>query len=640
MWKFPKKENRDIEVGFEHELDVFYDGNDLGVVYTPECTKFRVWAPTADWIKLFIYSKDDTSEIERIEDFAKDRAGTWKTEVNGNLEGKYYVYQISVNGKVDEVVDPYTRGLGTNSKRGLIVDMRKTDPEGWDRDNRVKLENPQDAVIYEIHVRDFSISPNSGMKYKGKYLAFTEKGTISPDGLKTGVDHLKELGITHIHLQPVFDFATVDDSKDDGYNWGYDPYYYNVPEGSYSTDPSNETRIREFKKLVKSLHENGIGVIMDVVYNHTYDLDSPFNIIYPGYYYRFDEYGNYSNGSGCGNEIATEKPMVRKFIVDSVKFWAEEYHIDGFRFDLMALIDRDTMAEIEKTLHNIDPNILIYGEPWMGGLSALKPEQQFIKGAQQQKKIAVFNDHFRNAIKGDNDGISRGFVSGAHHMEGEIKKGVVAGIKYNNKIQDFTSQPNEVINYVSSHDNLTLWDKLKKSNGDDSEKIRKKMDHLAQAIIFTSQGIPFILGGEEFLRTKWGNHNSYNAGDKVNQIKWERKSHHYDTFKYYQGLIKLRKSHPAFRLKNARQIKNHLTFLSTPENTVGFLLKNNANGDLWEHIVVFYNPRREKIKFTLPFSGQWKIVVNDKQSGIIPLKTVIGKEVIVPSISAMVLYHI
>ncbi len=636
-----RREKWDLEIAGNKfvKSDLYYNGDDLGITYTPQQTRFRVWSPVAAWVKLLIYADEKTPQVEYEKDFTKDINGTWVAEVKGNLLGKYFVYKVAVNGKVNKVVDPYTRGLSTNSHRGLIVDLAETDPPGWEVDKRVKLKKPQDAIIYELHVRDFSVSPFSGLKNKGKYLAFTEKGTRSPDGFNTGLDHLNELGITHIQLQPVFDYASVDETKFDDYNWGYDPYYYNVPEGSYANDPSSDTRIREFKEMVKAIHDNGLGVIMDVVYNHTYGLDSPFNLIFPRYYYRFDEFGNYSNGSGCGNEVASEKPMVRKFIVDSVKFWAEEYHIDGFRFDLMALHDKITMSEVERTLHSIDPSILVYGEPWMGGLSPLESSQQFFKGVQRGKKIAVFNDHFRNAIKGDNDGMGKGFVSGAYHHELAVRKGVVGGIEYNNEINDFTAQPEETINYVSSHDNLTLWDKLNKSNGHEDEETRIRMDHLAQAIIFTSQGIAFMLGGEELLRTKLGNHNSYNAGDEVNQIKWERKTRYFTSFKYYQGLIKLRREHPAFRMKDACQIRECLDFLPVIENTVGFLLKGGSTGDDWENIVVFYNARREKCSFELPFSGRWKIVVDESCSGTDVLGTVNGGEVEVAPISAMVLYQ-
>ncbi|MFW6022335.1 MAG: type I pullulanase [Halanaerobiaceae bacterium] len=631
----------DWEVANEELIEdrFFYFGKDLGVFYSPEKTSFRVWSPVADDIKVFIYNNEDDVRPEIVKDLSKSIKGTWYTEIDGDFQNKYHIYHININGNVNQVVDPYTRGLGTNSRLGLIVDLESTNPTGWKSDKRINLEQPQDAVIYEMHIRDFSSADNSGIKYKNKYLSFTEIGTVNSRGLKTGIDHLKELGITHLHLQPVFDFATVDDNSETDYNWGYDPFFYNVPEGSYSTNPADDTRIREFKMMVKSLHDNGIGVIMDVVYNHTYHTEnSPFNKIVPYYYYRMTPNGAYSNGSGTGNETASERIMMRKFIVDSVKYWAEEYHIDGFRFDLMALHDKKTMAEIENTLHKIDSSILIYGEPWMGGLSPLSREKQMNKGTQQGMNIAVFNDNYRNAIKGNNDGTSTGFVSGAQHLEDYIKRGVVGAIDYNHHIKDFALEPYETINYVSSHDNLTLWDKLNKSNMHDSDEIRIKMDRLAQGIVFTSQGIPFIHGGEEMLRTKFGNHNSYNAGDRINQIKWERKCLYYDTFCFYKGLIELRKKQPAFRLGNAQQIKNCLSFLETPYNTVGFIIKKYIDVDDCPDILVFYNPNRETIKFHLPEIGPWNVVVDEKQAGSDTLYNITGMEVQLAPISMMVMY--
>ncbi|MCG8514189.1 MAG: type I pullulanase [Halanaerobiales bacterium] len=618
----------------------YYEHDDLGVNYSVEKTVFRVWAPTADRIELLLFKQEESQVADLKYEMEVDIGGTWLAEVAGDQAGRYFIYQVYLNGKINQVVDPYTRGLSSNSLRGLVVDLAKTNPPGWEQDRRYVLKQPQDAVIYEVHLRDFSSSPHSGLKYKGKYLAFTETGTRSPTQDQTGLDHLAELGITHIQLQPVFDFATVDDYDCNHYNWGYDPYFYNVPEGSYSTNPSDSSRIKEFKEMVKAIHERGFGIIMDVVYNHTYYTEeSPFNLLVPGYYYRFDEYGHYSNGSGTGNEIASEKPMVRKFIVDSVKYWAREYHIDGFRFDLMALHDKETMLQIERVLHVIDPSILLYGEPWMGGLSPLDSSQQLLKGVQRGMKLAVFNDHFRNAIKGDNDGMGTGFVSGACHQELAIQRGIVGSISYNHDIRDFTEQPWETINYVSSHDNLTLWDKINKSNGWDSEQLRIKMDRLAQAIIFTAQGIPFMQGGEEILRTKWGEHNSYQAGDQVNQLKWERKSKYSRTFKYYQGLIKLRREHPAFRLKDAEQIRKHLHFLAAPANTVAFMLKDYANQDRWQVIVVLFNPNRETVIFNLPGGGSWQVVVSGDQAGTKVLQTLEGEQAEVEPLTTMVLYQ-
>ncbi|MFW5995635.1 MAG: type I pullulanase [Halanaerobiaceae bacterium] len=621
-------------------INEYYEGNDLGVVCSGKTTTFKVWSPTATGVRVKLYAHDTAPDYRLIREMRPSRDGTWKVEIDRNLKGFYYTYQLEIEGKMHETVDPYAVAAGTNSRRALIIVPGDTDPPGWERDERVQIEKRTDAVIYEVHVRDFSSSINSGIKNSGLYLGFTEEGTVGPGRYSTGIDHLQKLGITHVHLLPVFDYITVDDTSPDDYNWGYDPHLYNVPEGSYATDPADNSRIKEFKQLVMALHDRNIGVIMDVVYNHTFHLDtSPFNLTVPGYYYRYDSQTCPSNGSGCGNEIASEKPMVRKFIVDSVKYWAKEYHIDGFRFDLMALMDKETMRQIEVALKEIDSSILIYGEPWPGGLSVLPPERQMSKGAQQGTMISVFNDNFRNALKGDNDGHVRGYISGEYHRETEVKKGIVGSINYSEDLVSFTGNAGETINYVSAHDNLTLWDKLACSNGDCSEEDRIKMDRLAQAIVLTSQGVPFIAGGEEFLRTKFGEHNSYNAGDEVNQLKWERKQKYYDTYLYYRGLIRLRREHPAFRMDYAEEIKENLRFFPTPRHTIGFILKDHAGNDQWKDIVVIYNPYYRSVKCNLPEIGHWHIVVNGEKAGVETLGQIKGYQVDVPALSAFVLYR-
>ena len=620
--------------------NTYYNGDDLGVVYSKNKSIFKIWAPEAEEIKVIIYPDDTGSEYDLIRKMHRSKRGTWKVEIKRDLNNLYYTFQLKYNGEIWETVDPYAKAAGTNSRRGLILDLKETNPPGWEEDKRVNTQKRVDAVIYELHVRDFSSSPFSGMKNKGKYLAFTEEGTVNTSGLSTGIDHLKELGITHVHLLPVYDFISVDDTDPDQYNWGYDPHLYNVPEGSYATDPSDSSRIIELKKLIKSLHERGIGVIMDVVYNHTYYLDdSPLNLTVPDYYYRFDDSGHPSNGSGCGNELATEKPMVRKFIVDSVKYWADEYHIDGFRFDLMALIDKETMKQVEEELKKIDSSILIYGEPWPGGASALSPGLQMGKGSQYDTNISVFNDNFRNALKGDNDGHVRGYVSGEYHREHEVKKGVVGAINYDERLVNFTYRAGESINYVSAHDNLTLWDKLARSNGDISIERRIKMDRLAQAIVFTSQGVPFIAGGEEFLRTKYGDHNSYNSGDEINQIKWERKEEYYNTFEYYRGLIKLRREHSAFRMSSPEKIRENLNFFNTPQHVIGFILQEYANDDIWKDIVVIYNPYHRDVKCNLPVNDCWRVVVNSESAGVETLEEIYGSYIKISAVSARVLYR-
>ncbi|RKD31219.1 type I pullulanase [Thermohalobacter berrensis] len=595
----------------EDLLDMVYTGDDLGATYRKDYTIFKVWSPVADNMKVVVYENyDDNVGTEYPMKLSEN--GVWELKLKGDYKNKYYNYRVTIDGVEKETPDPYTKGATANGKKGMIVDFKSINPKGWENHKIPKALELTESVIYEIHVRDFSVSEDSGIKNKGKYLAFTEKNTRGPHGIKTGLDHLIELGITHLHLLPVFDFASVDETKEGEYNWGYDPYLYNVPEGSYATDPyDGRVRIREFKEMVKTLHENGIRVVMDVVYNHTYTTgDSPFDILVPKYYYRTDIDEIYTNGSGCGNEIATEKPMVRKFILDSVKFWATEYKIDGFRFDLMGLLDIITMKVIEKELKEINPNILIYGEPWTGGASALPFEKQFKKGSQRGIDIAVFNDDFRNVIKGDNDGIERGFATGKYGLEKEIKKGIVGSIHYNDEIVSFTENPVETINYVSSHDNLCLFDKIEKSNPDNTPKEREKMNRLSLALIITSQGIPFIQGGTEFLRTKFGDHNSYNSGDNINKIKWSRKAEYNQTFEYIKGLIDFRKSQRVMKLNKAEEIKSSLTFIDTPENCVGYLLNSPYSED-YQYILVIHNANRESVEIKLPMEGKWKVIANE-----------------------------
>ena len=540
-----------MEKVLENE-EYIYHGNDLGAVYTTHNTTFKVWAPTVEKITVIVYETfNDESGQKYV--MTKGEKGVWELKLNGDFKNKYYNYLVLNAGVEKETPDIYTKGSNANGKKGMIVDFNSINPSNWENHKRPIPINRTEAVIYEIHIRDFSVSEDSGIKNKGKYLALTEKNTKTSKGIITGLDHLKDLGITHVHLLPVFDFASVDETMG-GYNWGYDPYLYNVPEGSYATDSQDGTvRIREFKTMVQTLHENGISVIMDVVYNHTFTTgNSPMDILVPGYYYRRDESGKYTNGSGCGNETASEKPMMRKFIVDSIKFWAQEYKIDGFRFDLMALHDIDTMKEVESQAKIINPNIIIYGEPWTGGPSSLRPSKQLRKGSQKGMQVSVFNDDLRNAIKGDNDGSWVGFVNGGEGLESEIKKGIVGGINIIMKYSNFAQDPGEAINYVSSHDNLCLYDKFEKSNPNNTPLEREKMNRLALSIILTSQGVPFIQGGTEILRTKQGNHNSYNAGDAVNEIRWSRKAEYAETYEYIKGLIALRKSQKVMTLDNAR----------------------------------------------------------------------------------------
>ena len=612
--------------------DYTYYGSDLGNTFSREATKFRLWAPTASDVQLLLYDSESGSPTKQVA-LERSEKGTWYTEVTGDLENWYYLYQVTAHGSVQIAVDPYVYALAVNATRGMIIDLEKTNPAGWEQDSYQKLAHPVDAVIYEIHVRDFSIDASSGMTNKDKYLAFTERGTKGPDNVSTGVDSLKELGVTHVQLLPVEDFGSVDETDPNQYNWGYDPRNYNVPEGAYASTPHGTARITEFKRMIQSLHESQLGVVMDVVYNHTFAIRiSDFDKIVPQYYYRTDYSGHYTNGSGVGNELATERPMVQKFVRDSLKYWVKEYHIDGFRFDLMALLGVDTMRKVSQDLHAINPHVLLYGEPWTGSASGLFWRQLLIRGKQKGMGVGVFNDNIRNSLTGSVfDRTASGFVMGGTGHVDAIKKGVAGSI------DDFTEAPDETINYVTSHDNMTLWDKITASDETLSEADRIKMDELAQAVVFTAQGVAFMQGGEEFLRTKDGNDNSYNAGDEVNHFDWSRKAKYKAVFDYYSGLIHLRTSHPAFRMTSADAIRSNLTFLESPANTVQFLLHGDACSDTWDKIIVIYNPNNIATTFNLP-EGSWNVIANQGQVSTTVISHATGI-VVAPAISCLILYQ-
>lgn len=629
--------NKNIKV---KPAKLYYAGDDLGLTFSKDKISYKIWSPPAQAAFIEIYADD--SGDKKIAEFKLESSlsDTWSTDIPHKYYGKYYRLRLKMHRKEYNFVDPWAKALGTNSEYGLIVDPANIFPPTWKHDQRVELEDPVDAVIYELHVKDFSISKESGIRHKGKYSAFSERHSVNKEGMLTGISHLKELDVTHVHLLPVYDFASVDDLDKDDYNWGYDPLYYMVPEGSYASNPSNESRIYEFKKMVKTLHSYGIGVIMDVVYNHTYHTqNSPFQKIFPNYFYRFTKDGKFANASGCGNEIASEREMMRKYIVDSLLYWSREYHIDGFRFDLMSSIDRETMLLAEYKLRKENPSVLIYGEPWTALEPQLEKYQQIRKGDQRGTGISVFNDNFRNALKGDSDGTGKGFIQGKIGLEREIDEGVIGAIGLEERrLYGFTLHPGESINYLESHDNLTLWDKLARSCPGANEEQRKKMHKLGQVILFTSQGVPFIPAGTEFLRTKFGDKNSFNSGIEINELKWERKTTFRDHFNYVKGLINLRSHHPAFRMRNRAEIKENLHFIDSPFGTVGYGIFNNANEDSWSTILVLLNPSKEWKQFYLPENRTWAIVVDDKEAGTEPIRFFHSHEVLVPPISGMVIY--
>lgn len=631
-----------------------YEGNDLELTYTPQKSTFRVWSPTAEEVKLLLFDNGSDGSAYDMQDMKRSEKGTWLVEVDKDLKGKFYTFQVKINGKwMNETPGMWAKAVGVNGLRGAVIDMAETNPAGWGNDRHIITENPNDAVIYEIHMRDFSVAPNSGMKNKGKFLAFTEKGTKNSFGQSTGIDHLKELGITHVHILPSFDFASIDETKlnQNKYNWGYDPKNYNAPEGSYSTDPYDPTkRIKEFKEMVQSLHKAGIGVIMDVVYNHTFSgEDSYLNQLVPGYFYRFNPDGTWSNASGCGNETASERAMMRNYMVQSVVYWAKEYHVDGFRFDLMGVHDIETMNAIREAINKISPKMIIYGEGWTGGNSPYPEGKRAVKkNVSKLNGIAVFSDDIRDALRGNWTNNLPGFVEGRDSLENAVKFGIVgatrfAGINYKKLIHSdapYANSPTQVINYVSCHDDMCLSDFLrsrKPVGATDADLL--KFDKLAQTIVFTSQGIPFIFGGEEIFRDKKGVHNSYQSPDSINQINWDNKYTYFDLFNYYKGLITLRKSHSAFRMTSSEMLQKHLQWINFGvPNVVAFMLSDNANGDRWKRILVIFNGNRKNVSLQIP-TDKWNVVCHDgKISPNVPLFTVKSSKFTVGASSASILY--
>lgn len=601
-----------------------YNGDDLEVTYTPDKTTFKIWSPDIDDAILRLYDEGEGGTAKHTQQMKKAKDGTWNAAVYGDIKDCFYTFQVKFEDSwLEETPGAYAKAVGVNGKRGAVIDLNETNPDGWNEDKRPALKNFTDIILYEIHVRDFSMCQNSGITHKGKFLAFTEEGTVNNFGEKTGIDHLKELGVTHIHLMPAFDFATIDDTKEreNKYNWGYDPLNYNVPEGSYSTNPYDPyCRIREFKKMVQALHKNGIRIIMDMVYNHTYTWEhSALSMTTPGYYYRHNADGSYSNASGCGNETASERIMTRRYIVESMKYWAKEYHVDGFRLDLMGIHDTQTINILRDELDKIDPTLFIYGEGWSAGDSPLPYEQRAVKQhVNQMRGVGVFNDDLRDALKGNwSNSHEPGFASGRQGYDETIKFGSVAAtfhsqihyglINYSNFA--WANEPYQSINYVSCHDDLCLFDKLTYSapeNAAQTELI--KFDRLAQSVIALSQGVPFFYAGEEIMRTKRGVHNTYQSPDSINQLDWDNKHKYASVFNYYKGLINMRRHHPAFHLATRELIQNHLHFLFPNQAcVVAYTIDDNAGGDVWNRVLVIHNGNRHDISLDIPQDNWWVV---------------------------------
>ena len=613
------------------------------VSYSPKATTFSlVTAPEVKKVNVLI-SDADNNEAQLVKSMKRVGAGKWQLTVKNDLKGKYYLFGVYNNAQPDLTPGVFAKAVGVNGQRGAIIDLKDTDPEGWSEDKRPELRNPVDLVIYEMHHRDFSIDYSSGIKNKGKFLALTEPKAI---------EHLKRLGVNAIHILPSFDYASVDESQPDKpqYNWGYDPLNYNVPEGSYSTNAADpKARIKEFKQMVQALHKAGIRVILDVVYNHTFNIDgSNFQKTYPGYYYRHRPDGTYSDGSGCGNETASEKPLMREFMLESVKYWVNEYHIDGFRFDLMGVHDIETMNLIHAELDKIDPSIYVYGEGWSAGSCAYPQEKLAMKAnARQLNGIGAFSDEMRDALRGPfSDDRKGGFLAGMPNCEESIKFGIAGAIdhpqvdmtKVNYSKAAWTNEPSQMIAYVSCHDDMCLTDRLRATvpNISDEELIR--LDLLAQTAVLTSQGVPFLLSGEEMLRDKKGEHNSFRSPDSINRFDWNNLKRYPQVFDYYSKLIALRKAHPAFRMGKAEEVKKNLVFLDAPEGVVAFQLKNNAGGDSWKDIIVVLNANKTERAINVPEGLYTKVLANGKvdENGLGILN---GSSVTVAPQSALIIHN-
>ena len=614
------------------------------MTYSPEQTVFKLFAPNN--AKCYVKVGKKKVKMTKMGDCL------WTATVKGDLKGQPYVFNTG-HGDTPGV---FAKAVGVNGKEGYILDLKTTNPVGWEKDKRPVVSAPTDLVVYELHHRDFSIARKDA-KYPGKFLALTEPWAIS---------HLKALGVNAVHILPSYDYGSVDETRlaDNKYNWGYDPVNYNVPEGGYSTNPYDPScRVREFKQMVQALHKAGIRVILDVVYNHTYDIDhSNFQRTYPDYYYRKSTTPDgsssvYSNGSGCGNETASEKPMMRKFMMESVKYWINEYHIDGFRFDLMGCHDIETMNQIRQMVNEIDPTIFIYGEGWSAGSCALPNEKLGMKAnIPQMPAIAAFSDEIRDALRGPfSDDTKPGWLGGAPNCEESLKFGIVGCIqhpqvdmsKVNYSKEPWAVEPTQMMSYVSCHDDMCLVDRLKasipslkSSNGQLSEsQIDElvRLDLLAQTAVFTSQGVPFMLSGEELLRNKKGVHNSYESPDSINQLDWQNKLRYPQVFEYYKGLIALRKQFPHFRLGSAAEVRDKVCFLDAPEGVVAYSI-TGAVGCVVSDVVVVLNATRREQTIAIP-EGKYTVVCASGTIDLDGIDTFYGQQLTVGPQSAMIIHN-
>ena len=641
--ELPKFETARVQLGDVYDTLEFnsqynYEG-ELGPIYSESDTIFRVWAPTASDIKLAFFD-DYKSESTTEYDMTRTEKGVWEVTVDGDLHNQLYAYNVKLVSAYEYVVDPYAKGVSVNGQKSAVIDLERTNPVKWDMDYATNFTAPTDAIMYEIHVRDLSMHSQSGIENKGLYLGFTEKGTTTNNGFSTGLDYIKELGVTHVQLMPIYDYGSIDETKDDySFNWGYDPVNYNALEGSYSSDPfTPDVRINEFKQAVQALHNEGLKVTMDVVYNHVFSLNAmAFEKLVPGYYFR-KEGDNYANGSGCGNETASERYMMQKFMVESVTYLADEYNLDGFRFDLMGLHDVETMNAIRTSLNDIDPSITIIGEGWNMGIvldESLKANQN---QAHLMTGIAHFNDTIRDGLKGSVfDGLDQGFVNGKLDMENTVFSGIVGGVYYNDLKTWGDIEPNQSVTYVEAHDNNTLFDKLKISNPEADPAEIKQMHLLADSIVLTSQGVTFIHAGQEFLRTKLGDENSYKSSDIINRLDWLRREKNNDVVEYFKTLIEIRKTHEAFRMPTKEVIQESITPLELEDGVIAYQIK--YSNDEWANIVVVFNANSDAQNISLPNEGEWTVVAESGRADIEGLRTTNDNIITINGIDSIVMYQ-
>ena len=607
-------------------------------VYTPEKTTFTFWSSVAEKMEVRLYNTYDASEFEVIT-LHEQEGDYWTATIKGDQVGKFYTvcsYQGGEWGQESPGI--FAKAVSVNGQKAAIIDMQATDPEGWENDQRPAMADPTDVVVYETHMRDFTIDATSGIANKGKFIAFTEQGTQTAEGLASGIDHLKELGITHIQILPMYDYGSIDETTLDlnKYNWGYDPVNYNVPEGGYSTNPYDpSTRIREAKTMIQALHAAGIRVIMDVVYNHTFSVEGcALGRVVPQYFYRMNEDGTYANGSGCGNETASDKEMMRQFMVESVCYWAREYHVDGFRFDLMGIHDQETMRQIRAALDEIDPSIITYGEGWAASSPAYPYEQLAMKQwTYTMPRVGAFSDDIRNALIGSPFDHHRGFASGNTASRDAVRYGLVA-------CPDWSGEPMQHVSYITCHDNYCLRDRIEVAAAEETEATKLRMNKLAQTTVMVSQGMTFFYGGEELFRTKQGVENSYQSPDSINVIEWTNKQTYSDLFAYYREIIKIRRQHKGFRLGTAEMVKNHVEFPeTTQEGLIIYRIKDLQGIDTASSLVVLLNGTAEAIEAEVP-QATYTVLAQDAQANANGMGTIEGGKVQVAPYSATILAEI